>query len=314
MSGFLIGGAIACSAGALLKSFGSWANEEAQFLRKTKRMTLEEIADTLRDSPPGTRIYAATEGLTTAKKDLILSSDGTPVVYKRTTKNEVQRQWKWTEPRRRRDDGFWTSFESESKSVESNAQNAGLGLFSGMAAAFVDAGAENRAVRALEVPYSERFEAKQGANVVINNNNNGRRHRNRDRPPPPETLGFRKVRNFLRCHQSHVRAESNSFPFVVRACDPEPGARLRCWGLLSRYRCNFQPSPWKEHDCASASKSKCGLTRTGRVPNQHCQPDISLRSIIRCAVAVADVFISRRERTWEPVFPHWIWDCGPRDQ
>ena len=159
------------------------------------------------EAPDNARVYAATEGLTTARESLVQTADGEKVVYLGTDVKEVTREWKWRshEDNRTNDgrrsnrrarrgvgSGEWVSVERESDSVESNVRNAGVGVYSGDAVAFVDGGAQANAIAALNRKTSERFEAKQGATVVVNNNNNGSND-SPDVQPPPETLGFRKV-------------------------------------------------------------------------------------------------------------------------
>ena len=188
--------------GGMMKFFAAKGMKEANHLRSVRRMDLPEIREALNNAAPGTRIYAATEGLTTARDRLIEAADGEKVIVHRTKTVEVNREWEWksTGPARRgRAQGYWESKSRDSSSVETNDKHAGLGLFSGSATAFIDGTALRPAIDKLLTHYSERFEARQaGPTVIVNNNNSSRRHSDPERPPPPESLGFRKVRHHHR--------------------------------------------------------------------------------------------------------------------
>ena len=217
-AGFLTGGAFFGVLGGIFKVVASHGSQSVKHLRSVRTFSLPELAEKLASSHPGTVIYGATEGLLTPRRTLYTTDNGEQVIYKRTTKVEKLRSWRWKESRDKNSDGYWEAHEQESGSVENNVSYSGLGIFSLGASCFVDRSVDSTAVSALQKKTSERFEAKVGGGTtVIVNNNNSRRHTNRERPPPPESLGYKKVLLRLLCGRTIQKTKRNELCDVFRS-------------------------------------------------------------------------------------------------
>ena len=120
----------------------------------------------------------------------VRTTDGKKVIYAKTERKAVERHYDWYTLDEKKGTGYWGEYEYESSKVyDSRVRNAGIGIFSGDSAAFVERGVEQKAIKELEEQHLSDFEQSQSQsiNIVLNLDN-------RSAKPPTQTLGYRRVR------------------------------------------------------------------------------------------------------------------------
>ena len=168
MSSVLLGGVVLGAIGAVLKAAGSGERKYAEHLRQLPLTPISDIANKLAYLPPNSRIYAATEGLLVPRDEPVRTTDYKQVIYAKTERKAVERQYTWCETDHKKGTGYWLEYEHEnSKVYDSRVRNAGIGIFSGDSAAFVDRGVEQQTIKALQEKHLSDFEQSTGQSINI---------------------------------------------------------------------------------------------------------------------------------------------------